>query len=72
VFFVVWAIASHLAKSALFPGPIEVAKALYAAAREGTLVRAIVVSALRLVFGYALALVIGVPLGVGIARGPGL
>ena len=71
-FLVGWAIASHLASSALFPGPIDVAKSLVAAALEGTLVRAIVVSALRLVFGYAVALLTGVPLGVVLARVPAL
>lgn len=64
----IWAAASELAKSPLLPGPIEVTRALGRALGEGTLVRAVVVSAIRLVFGYALALVAGVPLGLVLAR----
>ncbi|MFO0741995.1 MAG: ABC transporter permease subunit [Labilithrix sp.] len=70
VLFVIWAAASRAASSALFPGPVEVARSLVASAREGTLVRAVVVSAVRLVFGYAVALLAGVPLGVVLARVP--
>lgn len=71
-FVFVWSLASRLAQSALFPGPLEVARSLVGAALEGTLLRAIFVSALRLVFGYAVALLIGVPLGVVLARVPAL
>jgi NitT/TauT family transport system permease protein len=64
----IWAAASRLAASPLFPGPLDVARSLAAAAAAGTLVRAIVTSALRLVVGYAIALAIGVPLGLMLAR----
>jgi len=67
-----WAAASQVAQSALFPGPLEVARSLVAAARGGMLGRAVVVSAVRLIVGYTLALVIGVPLGVLLARVPPL
>lgn len=66
----VWAAASELARSALLPGPLEVARALARAFAQGMLVRALVVSALRLLFGYALALAAGVPLGLVLARSP--
>lgn len=63
-----WAAASSLARSPLFPGPLEVARSLAAALAAGTLLRAVVTSALRLVVGYAIALVAGVPLGLLLAR----
>ncbi|MBX3229980.1 MAG: ABC transporter permease subunit [Labilithrix sp.] len=72
VLVVVWAAASEAARSALFPGPLEVARSLVASARGGMLGRAVVVSALRLSFGYLLALTLGVPLGVVLARVPAL
>lgn len=63
-----WAAASSVAHSPLFPGPLEVARSLAKALAEGTLVRAVVVSALRLIVGYAIAVVTGVPLGLVLAR----
>lgn len=63
-----WAAASRIANSPLLPGPLDVARALGDAAREGILVRAVATSALRLLFGYVLALAIGVPLGLVLAR----
>lgn len=67
---VIWAAASEAAKSSLFPGPLEVARALASATAEGSLGRAVLVSAARLVVGYAVALAIGVPLGLVLARAP--
>jgi NitT/TauT family transport system permease protein len=64
----IWAAASRLAASPLFPGPLDVARSLAAAAAAGTLVRAVVTSALRLLVGYAIALATGVPLGLMLAR----
>lgn len=63
-----WAAASRLAQSPLFPGPLDVARSLAAALTGGTLVRAVVTSALRLVVGYAIALLTGIPLGLLLAR----
>ena len=63
-----WAAASRLAASPLFPGPLDVARSLAAALAAGTLVRAVVTSALRLVVGYAIALASGIPLGLLLAR----
>lgn len=70
ILVVIWGAASSVSKSALFPGPLEVARSLVHAASEGMLGRAVLVSALRLVVGYALALLIGVPLGLLLARVP--
>ena len=67
----IWAAASRLAQSPLFPGPLDVARSLAAALVAGTLARAVVTSALRLVVGYAIALAAGVPLGLVLARSDG-
>jgi NitT/TauT family transport system permease protein len=64
----IWAAASRLANSPLFPGPLDVARSLAAALAAGTLVRAVLTSAARLLVGYAIALVLGVPLGLVLAR----
>src|SRR5947209_20108327 len=63
-----WAIAARLAASPLAPGPAAVAEALATSLREGTLARAIGISVARLLVGYSVALALGVPLGVGLAR----
>ena len=64
----IWAAASKLGHSPLFPGPLDVARSLAAAAAAGTLVRAVVTSSLRLLVGYGIAVVTGVPLGLVLAR----
>jgi NitT/TauT family transport system permease protein len=64
----IWAAASRLANSPLFPGPLDVARSLAAALAAGTLVRAVLTSAIRLLVGYAIALGVGVPLGLLLAR----
>lgn len=63
-----WAAIAALARSPLFPGPLEVARSLAAAAAKGTLARAVSTTALRLAVGYALALSAGVPMGLVMAR----
>ncbi len=68
----IWAAASELAESPLFPGPLEVVRALASALTQGTLGRAVLVSTLRLLVGYAIALGIGVPLGLTLARVPSI
>ncbi|MGA7119185.1 MAG: ABC transporter permease subunit, partial [Polyangiaceae bacterium] len=64
----IWAAVSEIADTPLAPGPIAVARSIAAGVRDGTIVRAFVTSAARLAVGYSLALVIGVPLGIGLAR----
>ncbi len=64
----IWAAASRLANSPLFPGPLDVARSLAVALAAGTLVRAVLTSAVRLLVGYAIALVLGIPLGLVLAR----
>jgi NitT/TauT family transport system permease protein len=52
----------------LAPGPLAVGRALSAGVQDGTLVRALVTSGARLAVGYTLALSVGVPLGIALAR----
>jgi NitT/TauT family transport system permease protein len=63
-----WALASELARSPLAPSPIAVAQAILASAREGTLLRAVVTSVARLAVGYGVSLLLGVPIGIALAR----
>jgi len=65
-----WAAASEAARSTLLPGPLAVGGALLHGLRDGSFVRAVATSGLRLALGYAAALGTGVPVGVAIARGP--
>jgi sulfonate transport system permease protein len=65
-----WAAASEAARSTLLPGPLAVGGALLHGLRDGSFVRAVATSGLRLALGYAAALAIGVPLGVALARVP--
>jgi NitT/TauT family transport system permease protein len=64
----IWAAVSEIARTPLAPGPVAVARSLVAGVRDGTLVRALMTSVARLTVGYCLALAIGVPLGIGLAR----
>lgn len=64
----VWAAVSRFVDSPLAPGPLSVARALSSAARDGTLVRAVVTTVARLFVGYSVALLVGVPVGVMLAR----
>src|SRR4051812_50121484 len=48
----------------ILPSPLSVGEYLWGAARDGSLLEAIWVTMKRLLIGYALRLVIGLPLGV--------
>ena len=63
-----WALASSLAASALFPGPLPVAAAVVEGVRNGTLPSALALTLARLLAGYTAAMVLGIPLGLGLAR----
>ncbi|HEX8819886.1 MAG TPA: ABC transporter permease [Archangium sp.] len=52
----------------LFPGPKAVAESLFAMARDGRLWEGISLSMARLAQGYALSVLIGVPLGIVMGR----
>jgi NitT/TauT family transport system permease protein len=64
----IWAAASKLADTTLAPGPVDVARALLAGVRDGTMVRAFITTAVRLIIGYVIALALGIPLGTALAR----
>jgi NitT/TauT family transport system permease protein len=68
ILVVSWAAASEIARSPLAPGPVAVLRALAASVEDGTLTRAIALTVARLLFGYTVALLIGVPLGTALAR----
>ena len=52
----------------LFPGPSAVTESLWAMIRDGRLTRALVLSMGRLAQGYGVSVLVGVPLGVLMAR----
>jgi NitT/TauT family transport system permease protein len=62
-----WAlVTSH--STPLLPGPAAVARALSASISDGTLPVALVKTLARLSVGYLVALLVGIPLGVALAR----
>ena len=65
-----WAIIYRLKvwDQSLFPGPVQVLHTLGLMLRDGSLLIAIHVSLQRVLLGYAISLVIGVPLGILLAR----
>lgn len=52
----------------LFPGPVAVGRSIAAMAGDGRLASAVLRSLSRLAQGYALSVVVGVPLGIAMAR----
>lgn len=66
----IWVAVSRLAHSPLFPSPDDVFLSLREASQGGVLLRAILTTMLRLVTGYGLALTLGIPLGVALAKSP--
>lgn len=52
----------------LFPGPQEVAATLIEKVRDHTLLDAIAVSLRRVLLGYGISMLVGVPLGIALAR----
>ena len=66
VFVAVWQIAVAMGRGTLVPGPVAVAKAIGELAAHGLLFRYLVASLFRVTWGYLLAVVIGVPLGIAL------
>jgi NitT/TauT family transport system permease protein len=64
----IWAAASEIARTPLFPTPLEVLASLSAGVRDGTLTRAVLTTGVRLAVGYSVALAVGIPLGIVLAR----
>ncbi len=54
--------------STLFPGPLKVAQTLWEQFHSGALVSATAISLRRVLIGYGISLVVGVPLGILLAR----
>ena len=61
---VLWQIAVSRTASTLVPGPVAAVAAIGELARKGLLLKYIVASLFRVTWGYLLALVVAVPLGV--------
>lgn len=59
-----WHIAVKLAHSDIFPTPVEVLTGVAELARRGLLVKYVVASLFRVVTGFLLALVVGIPVGL--------
>lgn len=68
--FVGWELFSHSGvwPDYLFPGPIAIAQSLWSGLKKGLYIYGTWVSMLRLIVGYVISLLIGVPLGALIAR----
>lgn len=63
----VWAVASAVTSTEGLPSPLETYQAFVSGIADGTLVEATFKTLIRLVFSFALAVVIGTSLGVGFA-----
>lgn len=63
-----WATASSLGDAFLFPGPVDVARAVARSFRSGIMPRAVLKSMTRLAAGYSVSLLVGVALGCALAR----
>jgi len=64
VFLSVWQLGVRLSGSDLFPTPIEVLRGLVELVQRGLLLKYIVASLFRVVWGFTLAALIGVPFGL--------
>jgi NitT/TauT family transport system permease protein len=60
----VWSLAIQRAHGTLLPGPMRVLGGLVDLARRGLLLRHVVASLFRVTWGYGLAVLVGVPLGL--------
>jgi NitT/TauT family transport system permease protein len=68
--FLVWYVITSAAtwNRMLFPTPVEVFKTLGSSLSDGSMLKAIAASMKRLVVGYGLSLLIGIPLGLMLGR----
>ena len=65
-FLLAWAVAIALSHQTLLPGPWKVLLAIGEMARKGTLLRFSVASLFRVTWGYCLAVLVAVPLGLAL------
>ncbi len=61
---IVWFLAAHRQVSGLFPDPLQVLKGLLELLRRGLLAKYVVASLFRVTWGYSLAVVTAIPLGL--------
>lgn len=64
LFLLLWDVGVRISGSDLFPKPIEVARGIVELAQKGLLVKYIVASLFRVTWGFTLAVLVGVPLGL--------
>lgn len=64
LFLIVWHVAVKISGSKIFPTPWEVALGIVELAQKGLLLKYIVASLFRVTWGYGLAILVGVPLGL--------
>lgn len=62
-----WDLAIRFGRAPLLPGPLAVARAILELARRGFLLKHVVASLFRVTWGYMLAVLVGVPLGIVLA-----
>lgn len=70
LFFVIWEISSIMLSSIYFPQPLSIVSRFYQMVVNGTLTPDIFASMERLLLGFGLAVVVGIPLGIvtGVSR----
>lgn len=64
VFLVAWDAAVRFTHSQVFPRPVEVARGVIELGQKGVLLKYIVASLFRVTWGFSLAVLLGVPLGL--------
>jgi NitT/TauT family transport system permease protein len=64
---VLWELGIRFGRAPLLPGPLAVARAILELAQRGFLVKHVVASLFRVTWGYLLAILVGVPLGILLA-----
>ena len=64
LFLIGWHAAVRLAGSDLFPTPLEVARGIVELAQQGLLFKYIIASLFRVSWGFALAVLVGIPFGL--------
>ncbi len=72
LFFGLWATASALSESRLFPGPSAVARSLVAEAADGTLYFHLGITLARVAVSFLVAMTLGAALGIALGRSPRL
>jgi NitT/TauT family transport system permease protein len=64
VFLLIWDLAVRLSDSTLFPKPFDVALGIVELVEQGLLFKYVVASLFRVTWGFTLAVLVGVPLGL--------